>query len=163
MARFPAGELLTQPLTCNAEPVGELILASRTPGEPLAASDLRLVDDLARQIGVAAHAVQLTSDLQHSREQLVIAREEERRRIRNDLHDGLGPVLSGLKLRAETARNLVGDNPQVDGLLADIAERTETAVADVRRPGFIPCARLRWTISVWARPWRSWGIRPSCQ
>ena len=127
------GELLTRPLTYNAEPVGELILASRTPGEPLAASDLRLVDDLARQIGVAAHAVQLTADLQHSREQLVIAREEERRRIRNDLHDGLGPVLSGLKLRAETARNLVGDNPQVDALLADIALRTETAVADVRR------------------------------
>jgi signal transduction histidine kinase len=127
------GELLTRPLTYNAEPVGELILAPRTPGEPLAASDLRLVDDLARQIGVAAHAVQLTTDLQRSREQLVIAREEERRRIRNDLHDGLGPVLSGLKLRAETARNLVGDNPRVDALLADIALQTETAVADVRR------------------------------
>jgi signal transduction histidine kinase len=75
----------------------------------------------------------LTTDLQRSREQLVIAREEERRRIRNDLHDGLGPVLSGLKLRAETARNLVGDNPPVDALLADIAERTETAVTDIRR------------------------------
>lgn len=127
------GQLLTRPLTYNAEPVGELILASRTPSEPLATSDLRLVDDLARQIGVAAHAVQLTADLQRSREQLVIAREEERRRIRNDLHDGLGPVLSGLKLRAETARNLVGDNPQVDALLDDIAARTETAVSDVRR------------------------------
>lgn len=127
------GELLRRPLTYNTEPVGELILAPRTPGEELAVSDLRLIDDLARQIGVAAHAVLLTADLQRSREQLVIAREEERRRIRNDLHDGLGPVLSGLKLRAETARNLVGDNPQVDALLADIADRTETAVADIRR------------------------------
>jgi signal transduction histidine kinase len=127
------GQLLTRPLTYNAEPVGELILAPRTPTESLAASDLRLLDDLTRQIGVAAHTVQLTADLQRSREQLVIAREEERRRIRNDLHDGLGPVLSGLKLRAETVRNLVVDNPQVDALLDDIAARTETAVSDVRR------------------------------
>lgn len=129
----PSSSTLTLPLVASAEQVGELILAPRTPNERFGPADLRLLEDLARQIGVAAHAAQLTTDLQRSREQLVIAREEERRRIRNDLHDGLGPVLSGLKLRAETARNLVGDNPQVDALLADIAERTETAVADVRR------------------------------
>lgn len=129
----PGSGTVTFPLISSSEQVGELILAPRTPNERFGPADMRLLADLARQIGVAAHAVQLTTDLQRSREQLVIAREEERRRIRNDLHDGLGPVLSGLKLRAETARNLVSDNPQVDALLADIAERTETAVADVRR------------------------------
>jgi signal transduction histidine kinase len=126
-------QTLTLPLISSSEQVGELILAPRSRNEQFGAADLRLLEDLARQIGVAAHAAQLTTDLQRSREQLVIAREEERRRIRNDLHDGLGPVLSGLKLRAETARNLVGDNPEVDALLADIAQRTETAVTDIRR------------------------------
>jgi signal transduction histidine kinase len=129
----PGEATLTLPLISSSEHVGELILAPRTPNDSFGPADLRLLEDLARQIGVAAHAAQLTTDLQRSREQLVIAREEERRRIRNDLHDGLGPVLSGLKLRAETARNLVGDNPPVDALLADIAERTETAVTDIRR------------------------------
>jgi signal transduction histidine kinase len=129
----PGEATLTLPLISSSEHVGELILAPRTPNDQFGPADLRLLEDLARQIGVAAHAAQLTTDLQRSREQLVIAREEERRRIRNDLHDGLGPVLSGLKLRAETARNLVGDNPPVDALLADIAERTETAVTDIRR------------------------------
>lgn len=132
-AAVPNSTTLTLPLVSSSEQVGELILAPRTPNERFGPADLRLLEDLARQIGVAAHAAQLTTDLQRSREQLVIAREEERRRIRNDLHDGLGPVLSGLKLRAETARNLVGDNPQVDALLADIAARTESAVTDVRR------------------------------
>lgn len=132
-APIAPGTTVTLPLTYNAEEVGQLILAPRTPGEPFSAADRRLLSDLARQIGVAAYAVQLTSDLQRSREQIVTAREEERRRVRNDLHDGLGPVLSGLKLRAETARNLVHDSPEVDSLLADIANSTETAVADVRR------------------------------
>ncbi len=129
----PNAMTLTLPLVSSSEQVGELILAPRTPNERFGPADLRLLEDLARQIGVAAHAAQLTTELQRSREELVIAREEERRRIRNDLHDGLGPVLSGLKLRAETARNLVGDNPEVDALLADIAKRTESAVTDVRR------------------------------
>src|SRR5215217_1793849 len=66
---------------------------------PPLATDLRgrvdrwLVEDLARQAGVAAHAARLTADLQRSRERLVTAREEERRRLRRDLHDGLGPQL----------------------------------------------------------------------
>jgi signal transduction histidine kinase len=125
--------MLTLPLSYNAEPIGQLLFAPRTPGEPFSAADRRLLEDLARQVGVAAYAVQLTADLQRSRERLVSAREEERRRLRNDLHDGFGPVLSGLKLRAETARNLVQDNPEVDALLADIADRTESAVSDIRR------------------------------
>jgi len=86
----PVGDPLRLPLVYRHEAVGELLLAPRAPGEPFSPADRRLLDDLARQAGVAAHAVRLTADLQRSRERLVTLREEERRRLRRDPHDGLG-------------------------------------------------------------------------
>jgi signal transduction histidine kinase len=121
------------PLTYQGEPVGELILATRAPGEHFTGSERQLLDDLARQAGVAAHAVRLTADLQRSRERLVSAREEERRRLRRDLHDGLGPQLASLALKLEAARNRMADDPQAVTLLTDLSVRTQEAVADIRR------------------------------
>lgn len=128
------------PLAYQGEPVGEFLLAPRAPGEPFSPADRRLLDDLARQAGVAAQAVrlahearQLATDLQASRERLVLAREEERRRLRRDLHDGLGPRLAALTLRLDTARDTLADDPRADALLGDLADRTEEAVADIRR------------------------------
>ena len=77
--------------------------------------------------------MQLTADLQRSRERLVLAREEERRRLRRDLHDGLGPRLAALTLRLETARDVLADDPRADALLSDLAGRMQEAVADIRR------------------------------
>lgn len=82
------------PLTYQNEPVGELLLVPRTGEDDFSNPDRRLLEDLSRQAGVAAHAVRLTADLQRARERLVSAREEERRHLRRDLHDGLGPQLS---------------------------------------------------------------------
>lgn len=126
-------EPITLPLIYQGEPVGELILAPRAPGEHFTAAERQLLDDLARQAGVAAHAVRLTADLQRSRERLVSAREEERRRLRRDLHDGLGPQLATLVLKLETARNRMADDPQAAALLTDLSTRTQEAVADIRR------------------------------
>jgi signal transduction histidine kinase len=126
-------EPINLPLIYQGEPVGELILAPRAPSEHFTGTERRLLDDLARQAGVAAHAVRLTADLQRSREQLVAAREEERRRLRRDLHDGLGPQLASLALKLETARNRMADNPQAAALLTDLSGRTQEAVADIRR------------------------------
>jgi signal transduction histidine kinase len=100
-----------------------------------------LLHDLARQIGVAVHAmrlgeeaVRLSADLQRSRARLVTAREEERRRLRRDLHDGLGPQLAGLTMTAEAARDAIADNPaRAEALLDGLIEQTQEAVADVRR------------------------------
>ena len=127
------GALLRLPLEYQGERVGELLIAPRSPGEAFSPADRRLLGDLARQIGPAAHAVRLTADLQRSRERLVTAREEERRRLRRDLHDGLGPQLAGLILKLETARNRLGHDPVADALLADLTTRTEAAVSDIRR------------------------------
>lgn len=133
-AGMPVPRPLHLPLVYHGEPVGELILGPRAGEECFVPADRRLLEDLARQIGVAVHAVRLTADLRRSRERLVAAREEERRRLRRDLHDGLGPALAGLTLKIETARNrLVHLDPAADGLFADLVSRTQDAVADIRR------------------------------
>ena len=129
----PAGAPLVLPLVYNNETVGRLEVSPRAKGEPYAPADRRLLEDLARQAGVAAHAVRLTADLQRSRERLVTAREEERRRLRRDLHDGVGPRLAALTLKIETARNRLSHDPAADYLLSDLAGRAHEAVADVRR------------------------------
>jgi len=127
-------EPVALPLTYQTEPVGQLVLAPRTPGEALSPSDRRLLEDLARQAGVAVHAVRLTADLQHSRERLVTAREEERRRLRRDLHDGLGPQLASLTLKHDAARNLLASDPAAVGaLLVELKAQTQDAISDIRR------------------------------
>jgi signal transduction histidine kinase len=79
-------------------------------------------------------ALALSSDLARSREQAVSAREEERRRVRRDLHDGLGPQLAGVALLLESAGNAVGtDDDRARRLLALAREQAEEAVVDVRR------------------------------
>jgi signal transduction histidine kinase len=62
----------------------------------------------------------------------VTAREEERRRLRRDLHDGVGPQLAALTLKIETARNNLSGVPGAGDLLSDLADRARAAVTDVR-------------------------------
>ncbi|WP_214111219.1 sensor histidine kinase [Acrocarpospora catenulata] len=80
---------------------------------------------------LARRLEETTEDLRRSRERLVLAREEERRRIRNDLHDGLGPTLAALTMRAEAVQDLVGEGPARD-LLEEIITDAETAASEVR-------------------------------
>jgi signal transduction histidine kinase len=130
----PEGEPTVLPLVRQDEMVGRLILSPRTPNEPFSPDDRRLLEDLARQAGAAVHAVRLTADLQRSRERLITAREEERRRLRRDLHDGLGPTLAGLALGLDVARKLTDREPEeAGGLLFRLEEQTKEAVADIRR------------------------------
>ncbi|MFF4990918.1 sensor histidine kinase [Streptosporangium saharense] len=127
----PTGVPVRLPLTHNGERAGDLVLSPRSGESGFGRRDLRVLTDLARQVAIAAHAARLTADLRRSRERLVMAREEERRRLRRDLHDGLGPTLAALTMRAEAACDLVGDGPARE-LLAEIVADAEAAVADVR-------------------------------
>jgi two-component system NarL family sensor kinase len=83
---------------------------------------------------VALHAVLLSQELQRSRERLVAAREEERRRLRRDLHDGLGPILTAVTLKADAARSTLHAAPgQARELLAELRGDANQAIGDLRR------------------------------
>jgi signal transduction histidine kinase len=74
------------------------------------------------------------TDLQTSRERLVLTREEERRRLRRDLHDGLGSALTSLSFNLDAARNLLSQDPiATDALLVELKAQTQAAIADIRR------------------------------
>ena len=116
------------------ETIGQLTLGPRQRGETFTPADRRLLEDLARQIGVAAHAVQLTTDLQRSRERLVTTREEERRRLRRDLHDGLGSALTSLMFKLDATDTLLDrDLPAARSLLAETRGQMQASITDIRR------------------------------
>jgi two-component system NarL family sensor kinase len=129
------GARLEVDLPFAGESIGRLTVQARDPGEPFSAADRSLLESLARQVSVAARAVALTQALQASRERLVATLEEERRRLRRDLHDGLGPTLAGLALGIDTVRRGLPDGSAAgtEDLLVALREEAERAVADIRR------------------------------
>jgi signal transduction histidine kinase len=130
----PRGEPETLPLVYQREEIGRLVLSPRAPGEGFSDADRNLLEDLGRQAEVAVHAVRLTTDLQHSRERLVATREEERRRLRRDLHDGLGAQLAGLNVQAGALRRLIPRDPAAaDELVVELRNELRSAIADIRR------------------------------
>jgi signal transduction histidine kinase len=137
----PMKEPLRLPLVYQSNQVGTLIIAPRGRDDALTPADLRLLDDLTQQIGNAVHTVRLTSelqaltqDLQRSREHLVTTREEERRRLRRDLHDGLGPMLSAIMLNVGLVRTIYRRDPETtDAVLKQLEEEIELVIGDIRR------------------------------
>ncbi len=134
-------ELTRLPLVSQSEHIGDLLLAPRARGETFSSADRALLADLSHQAGIAVHAVRLTTDLQRltkelqsSRTALVTAREEERRRLRRDLHDGLGSVLASLNWRAGALRMvLVRDPIAADALVVEQQTTIQAAIGDIRR------------------------------
>ncbi len=126
-------ERLSLPLAYAGARVGVLEIGLNA-GDELSAVDRLLLGGLARQAGVAAHAVLLAADLQRSRERLVSAREEERRRMRRDLHDGLGPTLAAMVMQLQAADLLIADgSPAADSALVEVKAAARGAVGDIRR------------------------------
>jgi signal transduction histidine kinase len=128
----PAG-VVAFPLTFQRETVGRLLVGQRAPRDRLSQDDERLLANLARQVAPAAHAVALRQALDESRAGLVTAREEERRRLRRDLHDELGPTVAGLTLGLDTAAAMCAGRNELAQLLAGLKAESQRAVTDIRR------------------------------
>lgn len=119
------------PLRTAGRLEGTLVVAPRSPGEQLSHADLEVLGELARPLAVALAALRLDREVRRSREQLTIAREDERRRLRRELHDGLGPGLAAIGLELDVARARASEPllPSIDRA----RELTASLVGEVRR------------------------------
>ena len=104
----PTDHVETWPLVQDGEAVGDLDAAPRHGFDSITDEDRQILTTLAQMVGESVRAEALTADLLDARHRLVTAREEERRRLRRDLHDGLGPLLTGLGLNLDAATGQLG-------------------------------------------------------
>ncbi len=120
-------------LVWHGEPVGTLLIGPPGRRRFPAAHDERVIAGLTPYIADAAHTMRLTTALRRSRERILTAREEERRRLRRDLHDGLGQTLSAMAMRITMARmSLEGSPETADTLLADLRCGMDAVSGDIR-------------------------------
>ncbi|GIJ27446.1 hypothetical protein Vqi01_26080 [Micromonospora qiuiae] len=117
----------------HGERVGQLVVAHRRTGERFTPRERRILTDVARQATVAVATARLIRQLRQSREALVLAREEERRRLRRDLHDGLGPTFAGMSMQVRAASKLPAGSPRLGLILDGLADDLRTCTAEVRR------------------------------
>lgn len=128
----PDGDhVVRTPLVHRGEPLGDLVLEV-PPGRVLSPADLSLLHDLARHAAVLVRSEQQGDELRESRSRIVAGREEERRRLRRDLHDGVGPSLAAIVLKLNAAQSRA-DVTVRNGLLAEAREEVKEAITEVRR------------------------------
>ncbi len=132
-AGVPTDDLDHFELIGPAGSIGELVVARRTPHEPFRPDERAALQGIARHVAVLASNVALTEQLLASRRQLVTAREEERRRIRRDLHDGLGPTLASVCLGLGAACERIGGDTELGAFLTQLEDELHAAVDEIRQ------------------------------
>jgi two-component system NarL family sensor kinase len=140
------------PLYAGRVHVGQLSLAVRPGLEPLGRADERLLDALSHVLASSAYNLGLQQALRTALAQAVTAREEERRRIRREIHDGVGPLLAAALLRTETAMDLQSGSPSQAESLRKLHDLQRTALTDIRnlveglRPPALDHGGLLWAL-----------------
>jgi signal transduction histidine kinase len=129
----PVEAVHSELLHYQGQTVGRLRVSARGTDDPLDIGDVALLGSLAQQVGTAVQAVRLHDDLVRSRAEVVASREDERRRLRRDLHDGLGPALAAIGLKAGLAAREVPAGARAGALLGEISAEAAASLGDVRR------------------------------
>jgi two-component system, NarL family, sensor kinase len=126
--------LQTWPLTYDAEPVGKLIVGPRHGEHRLSRADQKVIDLLAAPLAIVLHAQALTEDLKVSRERVIDAAEKERARLRRELHDSLGPLLTGAAFKADGIALAAQSRPErAESLAIELADQLRQSVEGVRQ------------------------------
>jgi signal transduction histidine kinase len=105
-------------------------------GSTLGGRGRNVLSDVVPLVTLAVGLVRLTSDLRRSRLAVVSAQEEERRRLRRDLHDGVGPTLTGISLALHTVNRRMrrsGADTYDVSLLVQLAGEVDRLVSEVKR------------------------------
>ncbi|MEV4282076.1 sensor histidine kinase [Actinoplanes xinjiangensis] len=135
-------------MVTRGEYQGSLLVSPPAGARRFTARECQLLRTLARQAAITAETARLDRDLQASRQRLVTAREEERRRLRRDLHDGLGPSLVGMAMQVRAARRHLPATDPAAGILDSLDTDLRTCTSDVRhlverlRPAALDCGLL---------------------
>ncbi|MFI7634977.1 sensor histidine kinase [Nonomuraea sp. NPDC049400] len=126
-------EVREVPLIWHGERVGRLLVGPPGPRRFPAAHNERVLATLTPYAADVAHAVRMAADLQRSRERILTTREEERRRLRRDLHDGLGQTLSAMAMTINMARLSLKKSPEAaDELLRELHTGMGAVTGDIR-------------------------------
>ena len=121
-------------LVHDGAPVGNLVVSPRSGERQIGSAEQHVLTQAATQIATAIAALSMAIELQRSRESIVAAVEEERRRLRRELHDSLGPSLTASAYQVDTARALLsGDVAKSDHLLDGVRQALSSSIADIRQ------------------------------
>ena len=124
----------TWPLTYNGKRVGNLVISPRQGERRLSRADQNVIDLLAAPLAIVLHAQALTEDLKVSRERVIDAAEEERTRLRRELHDSLGPLLTGAAFKADGIALAAQNRPErAESLAIELADQLRQSVEGVRQ------------------------------
>ena len=129
----PVAGTVDVPISVHGEQIGVLRVGRRHHGERLRPEEQSVLLDTARRAGALLQAATLVADLRQSRERIVAAREEERRRLRHDLHDGVGPQLAGLALQLDGLARRMRDDSESTERVQMLRDRLRDTVVEVRR------------------------------